>query len=169
MTLTSGNKVVYPCQGPCLIDRTIVRLIDGDPKSFYHLVVLSGHGGELFVPVEKIQTIGVRPLLERSEIPAILEQLGQSGQTIQGWRTRAGAIMSLFKTGSAIDIAEIIRSLTDLRQKKELSTRESWTLDRAKSLLVCEISQVLDEPISEAQARVDKALGPLITKGLTNS
>lgn len=161
MTLTSGEKVVYPCQGPCLIESTIVKLIDGNPKSFYRLVMLSENGGELFVPIDKIQAVGLRPLLARADIPIILKQLGEHSHAIQDWKRRASTILSLFKAGSASDIAEIIRTLTELRQRKELSLRESWTLDRAKSLLVCEVSEVMEESIDEALERVNQALAPL--------
>jgi CarD family transcriptional regulator len=163
VTLTIGEKVVYPCQGPCFLDQTIVKLIDGAPKSFYHLVMLSENGGELFVPIDKVQAIGIRPLLSRSEIPMVLERLGRPSHITQDWKRRAGTILSLFTTGSAFDMAEIIGTLTGLRQTKELSVRENWALNRAKALLVCEISEVMEETRTAAEERVDQALAPLIT------
>src|SRR5690349_22990629 len=75
MILAIGNKVVYPRQGPCRIGHIVKRIIDGQPIKFYHLVILGVSGGELYVPVDKAQDIGVRLLLDRSEIPALLRQL----------------------------------------------------------------------------------------------
>jgi hypothetical protein len=42
--LTSGNKVIYPSQGPCLICQVIKKVIDGRPVSFYQLALLDDRG-----------------------------------------------------------------------------------------------------------------------------
>jgi CarD family transcriptional regulator, regulator of rRNA transcription len=153
-----GNKVVYPCQGPCLIDKVINRVVNDRPRSFYHLVVLDGSGGEVFVPVDKVQAIGIRPLLEKSDIPRLLDQLTKTARIVSDWRQRAGVNLKLFISGSAFDLARIIESLTELRETKELTLREKWTLERARKLLVSEISEVMGETKSAAEEQVDQAL-----------
>ena len=75
MILTVGTTVVYPCQGPCLVGAVVERSVVGEPRSFYHLIVLDDSGCELFVPVDKVQTIGIRPLLKRSDVPKLLDRL----------------------------------------------------------------------------------------------
>ena len=71
MILTVGSTVVYPCQGPCLVGAAVERIVADEPRSFYHLVVLYDSGGELFVPVDKVRAIGIRPLSQRSDIPKL--------------------------------------------------------------------------------------------------
>jgi CarD family transcriptional regulator, regulator of rRNA transcription len=163
-----GNKVVYPCQGPCLIDRITNRVVNDRPRSFYHLVVLDGSGGELFVPVDKVQAIGIRPLLERSDIPKLLDQLTKTARTVSNWRQRANDNLKLFISGSPFDLARIIESLTELRETKELTLREQWTLERARKLLVCEISEVMGETRIAAEERLDRALGARKTSMLVS-
>jgi CarD family transcriptional regulator len=153
-----GNKVVYPCQGPCLIDTVINRVVNDRPRSFYHLVVLDGSGGELYVPVDKAQAIGIRPLLEMSDIPELLDQLTKTTRIAMDWKQRANDNLKLFISGSAFDLAKIIESLTELREMKGLTLREKATLDRARKLLVCEISEVMGETKIAAEERVDQAL-----------
>ncbi len=165
MILSVGSKVVYPCQGPCIVDRVLVRVIGGRPKSFYHLVVLDDSGGELFVPVDKVQAIGIRPLLEMSEMPKLLDQLMKSTSTAKDWRQRANDNLKLFTSGTAFDLAELVKSLTELRETKTLSLRENWTLERAKKLLVCEISEVMGETKSAAEEQIDQALESRKTEG----
>jgi CarD family transcriptional regulator len=163
-----GNKVVYPCQGPCLIDTITNRVVNDRPRSFYHLVVLDGSGGELYVPVDKVQAIGIRPLLERSDIPKLLDQLTKTAGIASDWRQRANDNLKLFISGSAFDLARIIESLTELRETKELSLREKWTLDRARKLLVNEISEVMEETKIAAEERVDQALAARNTSMLVS-
>ncbi len=64
----------------------------------------------------------------------------------------------MFATGSAFDLAEIIKSLTELRETKTLSLRENWTLEIARKLLICEISEVIGETKVAAEEQVDKSL-----------
>jgi CarD family transcriptional regulator, regulator of rRNA transcription len=127
-------------------------------RKFFHLVVLDDSGGELFVPVDKAQPLGIRPLLERSEIPKLLDQLVKMAKIAKDWKQRANDNLKLFTSGSAFDLAEIVNSLTELREMKELSLRENWTLERARQLLICEISEVMGETKSAAEERVDQAL-----------
>jgi len=76
-SLSVGDVVVYPRQGPCRIDRLIKQIVNGSEVMLYHLVVLDEKGGELFIPVDKAHTIGLRKTLSRSEIPALMAELSK--------------------------------------------------------------------------------------------
>jgi CarD family transcriptional regulator len=128
------------------------------PRSFYHLILLDGSGGELFVPVDKVQTIGIRPLLERSDIPKLFDQLTKKNGIPRDWKQRANDNLKLFSSGSAFDLAKIVESLTDLRETKELTLREKWILDKARKLLVSEISEVIGETTRAVDDHLDQAL-----------
>ena len=145
-------------RAPAWLARPSRDLVAGEPRSFYHLIVLDDSGGELFVPVDKVQTIGIRPLVKRSDVPKLLGQLMKTSEMARDWKQRANDILRLFTSGSAFDLAEIVGSLTELSKTKSLSLRESWTLVRARQLLVCEISEVMGETKSAAEEQVDQAL-----------
>jgi CarD family transcriptional regulator, regulator of rRNA transcription len=156
--LTSGNKVIYPSQGPCLIGPVIKKVIDGRPVSFYQLALLDDSGGELFVPVDKVQNIGIRPMLNMSDIPKVLGQLKGPSGADKGWKQRADDNLKLLTSGSAFDLAEIVKSLTQLSEKRMLSFRESQTLEKARKLLIGEISEVMGETKSAAEEQINNAL-----------
>jgi len=156
--LTSGNKVIYPYQGPCLIGPVIKKVIDGNPISFYRLALLDDSGGELFVPVDKVQSIGIRPLLNRSDIPKLLDLLKEPSGADKDWKQRADDNFKLLTSGSTFDLAEVVKSLTKLGRKRELSFRESQTLEKARKLLIGEISEVMGETKSAAEEQIDEAL-----------
>jgi RNA polymerase-interacting CarD/CdnL/TRCF family regulator len=149
---------MYPSQGPCLIGAVVDKEVAGRPMSFYRLALLDDSGGELFVPVEKVQEIGLRPLLKKSEIPKLLDQLMKAGQIAKDWKQRAQDNLKLLTSGSAFDLAEVVETLTVLNEKKPLSFRENWMLERAKRLLVCEISEVLGETKIAAEEQINQAL-----------
>ncbi len=158
MKLTVGNKVVYPCQGPCWIRSVVEKVVGDKPKSFYCLTLLDGSGGELFVPLDGIQAIGIRPLLKKSEIPTLLGRLTMTAELAKDRKQRANETLKRFSSGSAFDLAEVIESLTEWGKTKALSLREDWTLTRARKFLICEISEVMGETKSAAETRVDQAL-----------
>ncbi len=158
MTLTVGNKAVYPSHGPCRINRIVSKVVDGKPTNFYHLLLLDDNAGELFVPVEKAHAIGVRLLLKRSEIPKLLLQLRKSTSGANNWKERAADNSKRFNSGSALDLAKVVGSLTKLRDTKSLTLSEARTLERARRLLVCEICEVMGETKGEVEEKIDKAL-----------
>jgi CarD family transcriptional regulator len=157
--LTVGNKVIYPSQGPCRIGAVVNKIVDGRAGSFYPLVPLDDSArGEVFVPVDKAQALGIRQLLEKSEIPRLLGHLKKTAGTAKNWRQRIIDNLKLLSSGSAFDLAEVVESLTELNQTKVLSPRDRQTLDRARKLLICEISEVMGETKRAAEEQVDEAL-----------
>jgi CarD family transcriptional regulator len=156
--LKFGNKVVYPYQGPCLIGAVVKKVIGGRPTNFYRLALLDGSGGELFIPVEKISGLGIRQLMARSEIPKLLGLLRKPAATPTNWKQRAIDNFKLLTSGSAFDLAEVVESLTELNEARVLSPRDRQTLDRARRILICEISEVTGETKGAAEEQVDQAL-----------
>jgi RNA polymerase-interacting CarD/CdnL/TRCF family regulator len=124
---------------------------------FYQLVVLDDHHGELFIPVDKAQTIGVRHLLERSEIPKLFNHL-KTAKAKDDWKQRAVDNRRRFASGSAFEMAKVIGSLSSRRKTKPLSLSESRILDKARRLLICEVSEVMGETRTAAEERLDEAL-----------
>ncbi|HSB09868.1 MAG TPA: CarD family transcriptional regulator [Blastocatellia bacterium] len=156
--LAVGKKVIYPCQGPCLVSSIVNTTVDEKPMTFYQLVVLSEGGGKLLVPVDKVKQVGIRPLMKQPEIPKLLDQLKRPSKASSDRKQRVRDNLKLLLSGSAFDLAEIVESLTELIEKKALSFGERGTLDRAKRLLVCEISEVTGATKQEAEEQVDQAL-----------
>jgi CarD family transcriptional regulator len=158
MTLTTGNKVVYPYQGLCLIGPVVRKVVDGRPINFYHLALLDGNGGDLFVPLDKVEAIGIRMLIKKSEIPKLMERLKQPAQAAAPSSHTGRDHLRLLASGSAFDLASIVRSLTELRETKGLSSGEYRMLERARGLLIEEIAEVMKETKEEAEEQIDKAL-----------
>jgi CarD family transcriptional regulator len=166
MILNVGKKVVYPNQGPCRVGPVVKKDFGGRPIDFYPLAVMDDSGNVLFVPVDKIKTLGIRQLMEKSEIPRLLRRLSQSQgvepiiepTTGMKWKQRAIDNSKLLASGSALDLAQIIGTLTELNGTKALSPRDRQVLDRARRNLICEISEVMGKTKIAAEQQVDDAL-----------
>ena len=158
MLLAVGKKVIYPGHGPCLVSSIVDKTVDEKAITFYQLLVLGDHGEKLFVPVDKIKTVGIRPLLKQADVPKLFDQLKRPSTASTDRKQRACDNAKLLSSGSAFDLAEIVESLTELGETKALSSRERATLDRAKRLLVYEISEVMGATKQEAEQQVDQTL-----------
>lgn len=158
MTLTVGTKVIYPSQGPCLIDSIVQKEIGGQPVSFYQLALLDESGGELFVPVEKAQASGLRQLLSEAELAQLFGRALPPVGAAKDWKQRANENSKRLASGSAFDLAEVVESLTELSNTKELSFREGQMLEKARRLLVSEIAEVISKPKSAAEELINEAL-----------
>jgi RNA polymerase-interacting CarD/CdnL/TRCF family regulator len=166
MTLTVGDKVVYPGRGPCLVGAIVQKAVCGMSASFYRLALLDDSRAELFVPVDKSRHLHMRALLDRSEIPTLLGHLEtHAGVTrelrpAKNWRQREIDNLKLFTSGTIFDVAHMVESLTQLSGTKTLAPHERETLYRARKLLICEISEVMGESKTAAEARIDSVLEP---------
>ena len=166
MTLNVGAKVYYPGRGPCLVDAVVQKLVCGTSAKFFRLTLLDGSGAELFVPVGSPSDPQFRALLGCSEIPELVPRLRpRSGTpkylaTAKNWRQREIERGKLFSSGTIFDLADVVESLTQLSTVKTLAMDERDTLQRARKLLICEVSEVLNESKSAAEARIDEVLYP---------
>jgi CarD family transcriptional regulator len=139
-------------------------VVCGTSARFYRLALLDGSKAELFVPVDNFHDLHLRELLDRSEIPQLLDRLKSRARvttdvaTAKNWRQRELDNLNLFKSGSIFDLADRVESLTQLSGTKTLSADERDTLYRARKLLICEISEVMEESKHAAEARIDSVL-----------
>ena len=69
MTFRDGSKVIYPRLGICRVVGVIEQSIGGTGVKFYSLKPVDHHDStHILVPVDKAQDVGVRRLIDRTEI-----------------------------------------------------------------------------------------------------
>jgi RNA polymerase-interacting CarD/CdnL/TRCF family regulator len=87
-----------------------------------------------------------------------MDQLKRPSNASTDRKQRVRDNLKLLLSGSAFDLATIVESLTELVETTSLSQGERRTLDRARHLLVCEISEVTGETQEQVEQQVDRAL-----------
>ena len=158
MQFKVGSKVVYPSQGPCLIDAVVTKVVAGQSTGFYRLTLLDGSGDAVLVASNKLKTTPIRGLITKSEIPKLLNRLENLPLASINWRQRGIDHAKLLASGSAFDLAEIVGALSELSAAKPLPSRDRQTLERAKKLLICEISEVTGETRTATEEKIDGVL-----------
>ena len=159
MRFKIGDKLVFRSQGPCRIDAVVKKAIAGQFSRFYRLSLLDNSGDVVFVPFDKLKPPLIRSLITKAELPKLLSNLESSPLASTNWRQRALDQAKLLVSGSAFDLAEIVESLTELSEGRALLSGDRQTLEKAKRLLICEISEVTGETRIATEEQIDRVLG----------
>jgi CarD family transcriptional regulator len=158
VTFEIGDKVIYPNHGLGVVQKIESRTIMGMTCGFYQLRMVSNETTVL-VPVENADSVGLRKAVGNSEVDRLYSLLGDGKiDTGQNWKGRFKDNSDRMRTGSIYDVVEVLKSLTFLARSKNLSFREKRMLDRAKFLVVSEISEVSHEITAAIEEKVDRAL-----------
>jgi len=136
-----GDKAVYPAHGVGVVEGIENRHISGSTKTFYILRLLENET-TIMIPQESVQSVGLREVIARRDIPAVFKVLRQRVPVsdTQTWNRRHREYMDKIRTGSVYEIAAVLRDLYLLKLDKELSFGERKVLDTARNLLVKELS-----------------------------
>ncbi len=157
MAFDIGDKVIYPNHGLGVIERIETKTIMGTTCGFYQLRM--ANETTVFVPVDNVDGVGLRRAVTDVEVERLFSLLGDGKiESHQNWKGRFKDNSDRMRTGSIYDVVEVLKSLTFLSKSKSLSFREKRMLDRAKFLVVSEMTEVLGEKTPAVEDKVDKAL-----------
>jgi CarD family transcriptional regulator len=158
VTFQLGDKVIYPNHGLGIVERIEEKTILGTTCGFFHLRIVS-NDTTVLVPVANVDNVGLRKAINDDEVDRLFTLLSDGRiDNHQNWKGRFKDNSDKMRTGSIYDMADVLKSLTFLAQSKSLSFREKRMLDRAKSLIISEISEVMRLTVIEVEDRVEKAL-----------
>jgi CarD family transcriptional regulator len=152
-----GDKVIYPNHGLGIVERIETKTIMGTTCGFYQLRM--ANETTVFVPVDNVDGVGLRRAISDIEVQRLFDLLGNGKiDSHQNWKGRFKDNSDRMRTGSIHDVVEVLKSLTFLSKSKSLSFREKRMLDRAKFLVVSEITEVLAEKTPVVEGKVEQAL-----------
>jgi CarD family transcriptional regulator len=158
VTFTVGDKVIYPNHGLGIVERIEEKTILGTTCGFYHLRIVANETTVL-VPVSNVDGVGLRRAISDEEVERLFGLLGDGKiDNHQNWKGRFKDNSDKMRSGSIYEVADVLKSLTFLAKSKSLSFREKRMLDRAKFLIISEVSEVMRETAASIEGRVDSAL-----------
>lgn len=153
-----GDYAVCPGHGVGQIIEIESRELGEETKSFYVVKVIS-NGMNVMVPTDSED--GIRRLVKNNDIEEVYKLLNDHDVKIDNstWNRRYRDYMTKIKTGSLLEIADVLRSLFLLKSKKNLSFGEKKMLEQCKNLLIEEISLSDGMNKNEIESRIDSFFG----------
>jgi CarD family transcriptional regulator len=149
-----GDHVVCPGHGVGQICSVETKELNGELKSFYIIKVVS-NGMKVMIPVDSKE--GVRALVPSNEVEVVFELLKDQNVKVDQstWNRRHREYTLKVKTGSLLEIADVLRQLLLLKSTKKLSFGERKMLDQCKDLIVKEIALTTGTPEGAISEKID--------------
>lgn len=153
-----GEIVFYPNQGLGIIEDIQDENHFGEEFRIYYLRILANNTLVL-VPLSNTEEIGIRKPISEATIKEIFSFLKNSEVDVtMNWKGRYKEHVNLMKSGTIFDMVSVLKSLYYLSLIKPLSFREKKMMEKAKELIVSEISEVSSLPFSRIEQKIVHAL-----------
>src|ERR1044071_8489732 len=164
VTFKVGQKVVYPNHGVTVVEKIAAGAIDGIEQTYVHLRLLSNNS-KVMVPKSNLELVGLRPLCHTRDVRALFDILEDGNiDTYKDWKGRYKQNLDKMKTGRLSEVAEVLKNLRLVSQRKSLSFREKKMYERAKYFIVSEAARSEEIGEREAEELVERALTSSLQK-----
>lgn len=153
-----GDHVVCPGHGVGQVLSLETKDMGEGQKSFYIIKVIT-NGMKVMIPTDSKD--GIRGLVGETEINNVFTLLGNHDVKVDNstWNRRHREYTLKVKTGSLLEIADVLRQLLLLKASKKLSFGERKMLDQCKELLVKEIALSSGAPETDVSVKIDSLYG----------
>ena len=150
-----GDRIVHPMHGAGVIESIVEEKINGKLIRFY-VFRMPISGLTLKIPTENCELIGIRPVMPKGEIEAVVARIPELGVDMTAnWNHRYRENMERIKSGDLLEVAGVIKALMHRDNERGLSNGERKMLHSAKQILISEV--VLSEDVSypDAESRIN--------------
>lgn len=149
------QKVVYPGHGVAYVNRIIEKQVGTGNAAFYELTFLN-KDMTILVPVNNIESIGLRCLSSADDIHSIFKNLSKPERKLSpfefsasSWNKRHKEYQLRLRRGTLEDLSAIYKDLRTIEAQKKLSFGEKSILQKTEGLLVEEITVVQEVEIEK--------------------
>jgi CarD family transcriptional regulator len=164
MLFAVGQRVSYPNHGVGTIEKIEDKQTGASSASFYFLRLMENNS-LVFIPVDRAENIGVRPVISSYQCDKVMRFLEQDFEHFaRDWKERYRMFSDKMQSGSIFDAAEVLKVLSYLSREKTLSFREQRMFDKARYLVVSELATVCSQPECQVQLKVEHLITAAMEK-----
>lgn len=157
-SLKIGDRVIYPNQGLGVIEDIQDEAFNGERFRVLHLRILTNNTLVL-VPSASIDEIGIRRLISERAVKEIFDYMKNGEVEVSmNWKGRYKEHVNLMRSGTILDMVAVLKSLYYLSLIKPLSFREKKMMEKAKELIVSEISEASSLPSAQIERKITHTL-----------
>jgi CarD family transcriptional regulator len=157
-SLKIGDKVIYPNQGLGVVEAIQEQAYNGERFTVYNLRIICNNT-LVTLPSSTVLELGIRRPMTEESIRKIYQYMRDGDVDVTtDWKGRYKEHLNLMKSGTLLDMATVLKSLYFLSLQKPLSFREKKMMEKAKELIVSEISETAATPCAKIE---EKLLGTL--------
>lgn len=158
MSFQPGDHVVYPGYGAGTIISIEDKEFTGTTTRYYMLQMVADEG-EFMVPTDSAEFLGVRPVVERAAIWAVLG--ASPGDLPDDYKERQAGISQLLSTSHALQMSQGSRNLAHFAGLRQLTGRDVQLYEELQTLLASELALAEDVSLEDARDRLVQALAAI--------
>lgn len=152
-----GEHVVHPLRGVTELIAIEEKELEGKRTTYYTLSMEKNQ--TIWVPVEKAEQIGLRPVISRQALGNIINILKSEVDHLEhDLRTRQAQIAARLTDRSLENITRLVRDLTGRANERKLNESDANTLRRMKGLVIGEWAVACNISRQEAEQQLEEAL-----------
>lgn len=153
-----GDRVIYPNQGLGVIENIQEEAYNGENFRILHLRI-KANNTLVLVPSASAEEFGIRKLISEHAVKEIFDYMKNGEiEVSMNWKGRYKEHVNLMKSGTILDMVAVLKSLYYLSLIKPLSFREKKMMEKAKELIVMEISVASSLPSSKIEQKITHTL-----------
>ena len=158
MAFDVGDRVVYPQHGAAVIEKREQKSFFGEEREYLVLKVAYGDL-TVMVPADNTEEVGLREVINDEEVEEVFAVLRKKEARMPtNWSRRYKNHVEKLKSGDIYQVAEVVRNLSIRDKDKGLSAGEKRMLNRARQILVSELTFALNVDEETAEERLNEAL-----------
>ena len=165
-----GDKVSHPSFGVGDVKNIEEKKVLG-PKEKYYILKLMVNEMTLMVPVNKAEEIGLRYIIDPEIVPDVLNVLRHriDDEMDGNYKQRIRSQTEMVDSGDILKVARVVKNYTHRDAVEKLSSTERGLYERARKILVGEISVACNIEKNKAKFIIKEAVGKGERKKQTKS
>lgn len=163
MEYSIGDKVVHPGIGAGeIVDTKHQELVDGFEQ--YYVIEIPLRGSTVYMPMRKMDEMGVRPVISESRLLRVFEILTDEPRRLpKAYKKRQKQIEEKLKTGEPAQVAEAVRDLIWHEHWEHLTKKDTELLNRGRKFLASEIAMVTGAELEDINEILGEVLDTLVS------
>lgn len=164
-----GDKVMHPRFGAGeIVDEENRELVEG--FEHYFVIQILNTGATAYVPIGKMEELGVRRVMSRNKLTQVLKTLRDVPRVLsKDYKLRQQRIQEQLGSGRPIPVAEAVRDLSWRKERNRLTQKDEALLSRGQELLATEIALATDTQLLDAQAMIQTTIDGALEAGMKES
>lgn len=166
MRFRVGTKVMHPRLGAGRVVGTEQReWVEGYEN--YYVVHIPARDIIVRVPIERLEEIGIRRVMDKSVVSDVLKTLSRKPRRLpDDSDKRCRRIQKKVESARPLQLAEVVRDLSLHQRVAKTGSRDAKFLERARSCLASELAVATSSDLADAEKRIDELVGIALAKAL---
>lgn len=155
--ISVGDTLIHPRHGGVRVENVVTREFGGRQQPFLVLKALGPEDLVIQVAAERVDIVGLRRPLGEAEFEQVLTVFDVVAEDFAtNWTQRYRSNLDKAESGSALQMAEVVRDVSRRGHEQTLAHGEKRLLEQTRARLVAEMALCPGHTSEEVEATLDR-------------